>query len=419
MDRVILHSDCNNFYASVECMLNPSLKGKFVAVGGNEEERHGIILAKNEAAKRMGVKTGETLWQAKLKCPDLIIVPPHYEQYIAVSAATREIYHDNTNQVEPFGLDEAWLDVTGEDGLTAARRISARIKRELGITVSIGVSFNKVFAKLGSDYKKPDAITVIDRNNFRTLAWGLPVTDLLYVGRATGERLNRMGIRTIGELANIPVEFLRNRFGKNGETLHRYANGEDTSRVAFFGEVPPVKSVGNSITTVRNLVCRDDVLRVMTVLCQSVAMRLRADSIKGRRVSVYLRTNALVGCSRQATLPAYTSRERDILQAVMEIVDNVHDWRIPLRSVGVSVSQLTTQTDNEQTDLFTDPEKLAQRDRLTEQIDRLKNKYGKGIIVPATVLADPLLTAFEYGTQFNPFGVRSGSFVDGISHKIP
>ncbi len=411
LDRVILHSDCNNFYASVECMLNPQLQGKFVAVGGNEEERHGIILAKNEAAKRMGVRTGETLWLAKQKCPELIIVPPHYEKYIGISAATREIYHDNTNQVEPFGLDEAWLDVTGEDGLTAAKRISDRIKKELGITVSIGVSFNKVFAKLGSDYKKPDAITVISRENFRTIAWGLPASDLLYVGRATGERLDRMGVRTIGDIARLPLEVMHNRFGKTGDMLHRFANGEDNSPVALFGEVPPVKSVGNSITTVRDLVCREDMLRVMTVLCQSVAMRLRAGGIRGRRVSVYMRTNELVHCSRQTTLADYTNREKDILSAVMEIVDSEHDWRIPLRSVGVSVSKLTTEN-AEQTTLFYDPYKREREDRLTAEVDRLKLKYGKAIIVPATVLADPELTAFEYGTRFNPFGIRSGQSMD-------
>lgn len=408
MDRVILHSDCNNFYASVECMLNPSLRGKAVAVGGNEEERHGIILAKNEAAKRMGVQTGEALWQARLKCPELVIVPPHYQQYVKFSAATREIYHDNTNQVEPFGLDEAWLDVTGEDGMEAAQRISNRIKRELGITVSIGVSFNKVFAKLGSDYKKPDAITHISRANFKEIVWPLPASDLLYVGRSTQQKLLRMGIRTIGELAQFPVPFLRNRLGKNGEMLHRFANGEDSSPVAVFGEAPPVKSVSNGITTVRDMVCRDDVLRVMMALCQSVGGRLRMEGIKCRRVAVYMRTNELLHSSRQMTLPDYTNRDSDILKAAMAIVDAEHNWRIPLRSIGVSTSMLATNASGGQTDLFTDIAKQQRMDELTRRLDILKSKYGSGIVVPATMLADPQLVAFEYGYKFNPFGIHSG-----------
>ena len=409
MDRVILHSDCNNFYASVECMLNPSLRGKAVAVGGNEEERHGIILAKNEVAKKQGVKTGETLWQARLKCPDLIIVPPHYEEYVKISEATRQIYNDNTYQVEPFGLDEAWLDVTGEDGVEAAKRISNRIKRELGITVSVGVSFNKVFAKLGSDYKKPDAITHISRDNFKQIVWPLPVADLLYVGRATEEKLHRMGLRTIGELAQFPIPFLRNRLGKNGEMLHRFANGQDCSPVAIFGETPPVKSVSNSITTVRDLVCRDDAFRVVMALCQSVGSRMRTNNIKCRRVTVFLRTNELIHSTRQVTLPDYTNRDSDLLRAAMSIVDSEHNWRIPLRSVGVSASMLSNGSAGGQTDLFTDQKKLQQMDQLQSQLDKLKSKYGNGIVVPATMLVDRDLVAFEYGYKFNPFGIRSGN----------
>ncbi len=390
-------------------MLNPSLRGKAVAVGGNEEERHGIILAKNEVAKKQGVKTGETLWQARLKCPDLIIVPPHYEEYVKISDATRQIYNDNTYQVEPFGLDEAWLDVTGEDGVEAARRISNRIKRELGITVSIGVSFNKVFAKLGSDYKKPDAITHISRDNFKQIVWPLPVADLLYVGRATEEKLHRMGLRTIGELAQFPIPFLRNRLGKNGEMLHRFANGQDCSPVAIFGETPPVKSVSNSITTVRDLVCRDDAFRVVMALCQSVGSRMRTNNIKCRRVTVFLRTNELIHSTRQVTLPDYTNRDSDLLCAAMSIVDSEHNWRIPLRSVGVSASMLSNGSAGGQTDLFTDQKKLQQMDQLESQLDILKSKYGNGIVVPATMLVDRDLVAFEYGYKFNPFGIRSGN----------
>ncbi len=409
MDRVILHSDCNNFYASVECMLNSSLKGKCVAVGGNEEERHGIILAKNELAKRYGVQTGDTLWQARLKCPDIVIVPPHFDEYIAISRATREIYHDITNQVEPFGLDEAWLDVTGENGADAAHRISSRIKRELGITVSIGVSFNKVFAKLGSDYKKPDAITLISRENYKDIVWKLPVSDLLYVGRSTGEKLAKMGVRTIGELAKTPQIILNNRFGKNGVMLHSFANGEDCSRVAEFGIVPPMKSMSSSITTVRDMVCREDVLRVVTALCDGLGRRLRAQGIVGRRVSVNMRTSGLAVSSRQSIMFEYTDRTSEILREAMSLVDAGYDGATRLRSVGVGVGMLATAKGiSSQMSLFCDGKRQENEDRLTAEIDRLRNKYGAGIILPATMLADRELTAFEYKVRYNPFGVRSG-----------
>ena len=409
MDRVILHSDCNNFYASVECMLNPSLRGKCVAVGGNEEERHGIILAKNEAAKKFGVQTGEALWQALLKCPDLVIVPPHYDRYIEISGATREIYHDSTNQVEPFGLDEAWLDVTGEDGMDAARRISKRIKRELGITVSIGVSFNKAFAKLGSDYKKPDAITEISRKNYKNIVWRLPASDLLFVGRATEEKLRKMGVRTIGELAATPLPILTRHFGKNGALLYNYANGNDSSAVAEFGAMPPVKSVSNSITTVRDMASREDVMRVLAALCDGIGRRLRAQKIVGRRVSVYMRSCGLVSCSRQTTLYEYTDRTEDIMREAAALIDANRDEQIPLRSLGVCVGMLSPSRGvSAQLDLFCPPQRRESSDRLTQTVDRLKDKYGAGIIIPASVLADPELTAFEYSTRFNPFGIRSG-----------
>ncbi len=409
MDRVILHSDCNNFYASVECMLNPELKGKCVAVGGSEEERHGIVLAKNEIAKRFGIQTGDTLWQARLKCPDVIIVPPHFDEYIAISKAAREIYHDNTNQVEPFGLDEAWLDVTGENGFDAASRISDRIKRELGITVSIGVSFNKIFAKLGSDYKKPDAITVINRNNFKDIVWPLPVSDLLFVGRATTEKLHRMGVRTIGELAKTPEFILKNHFGKNGTTLHSFANGEEHSRVAEFGSVPPMKSMSNSITTPRDMVCRDDVLRVMTALCDGIGRRLRTEGIVGRRVAVYMRGTDLVTFSRQSMLNEYTDSTETILSEAMELVDANYDGKTRLRSIGVGIGSLSTAKGvSSQMSLFCSAARQESKDRLVSEIDRLRERYGSGIIVPATVLADPEMTAFEYKRRYCPFGIRSG-----------
>ena len=237
MDRVILHSDLNNFYASVECLYNPELQGKPVAVCGSQSSRHGIVLAKNYVAKAMGIKTGEVIWQAKQKCPGLIVVPPNFSLYLKFSRLATEIYRDYTDLIEPFGIDESWLDISSSAGLFGsgekiAHEIRNRIKEEMGVTVSIGVSFNKVFAKLGSDLKKPDAVTIINQANFRQKIWPLPAKELLYVGRATSKKLDRVGISTIGAIAAAPREFLVNLLGKWGEALWVFANGYDVSIVS-------------------------------------------------------------------------------------------------------------------------------------------------------------------------------------------
>ena len=216
----------NNFYARVEILYDPALRDRPVAVAGDEEARHGIVLAKNDIAKRFGVRTGQVLWEVRQQCPELVCVSAHYERYLSLSAQAKEIYTSYTNQVEPFGLDECWLDVTGSanlfgDGPTIANDIRNRIRRELGLTVSVGVSFNKVFAKLGSDMRKPDATTVITPENFRETAWRLPVSDLLYVGPATTRKLNQYGIATIGELAQANIDMLYWLLGKNG-VIHRF-----------------------------------------------------------------------------------------------------------------------------------------------------------------------------------------------------
>ena len=257
MKRVILHCDMNNFYASVECMLNPELKNKPVAVCGSVEERHGIVLAKNYAAKAFGVSTGEAIWQAKQKCQDLVIVEPHYEQYMKFSKLAREIYGRYTDQIEPYGMDECWLDVTGSGcmgtGFEIADEIRRTVKFELGLTISAGVSFNKIFAKLGSDMKKPDAITCIEADSFREKIWCLPASDLLGVGRATEKVLSGYGIHTIGELAATSDDFLKCRLGKNGLAIKKYANGLDDSPVMRSDFVSPVKSIGHGITTMQDL----------------------------------------------------------------------------------------------------------------------------------------------------------------------
>lgn len=225
-ERVILHCDLNNFFASVTLLSNATLYNMPVAVCGNEKERHGIVLAKNEIAKSYGVKTAETIRDAKRKCPELVCLPPDYKQYKKYSVAARKIYERYTDMIEPFGIDECWLDVTGSirifgSGEEIAEKIRSSIKNELKITVSIGVSFNKVFAKLGSDMKKPDGITVISKENFKSKVWPLPAKDLLYVGKSTEERLKSSGIFTIGDVANCETALLSHLLGKNGEQLKR------------------------------------------------------------------------------------------------------------------------------------------------------------------------------------------------------
>ena len=279
MQRVILHCDMNNFYASVECMLNPELKNKPVAVCGSVEERHGIVLAKNYAAKAFGVSTGEAIWQAKQKCQDLVIVEPHYEQYMKFSKLAREIYGRYTDQIEPYGMDECWLDVTGSGcmgtGFEIADEIRRTVKFELGLTISAGVSFNKIFAKLGSDMKKPDAITCIEADSFQEKIWCLPASDLLGVGRATEKVLSGYGIHTIGELAATSDDFLKCRLGKNGLAIKKYANGLDDSPVMRSDYVSPVKSIGHGITTMQDLENNAEVWCVMLELVQEIGTKLR------------------------------------------------------------------------------------------------------------------------------------------------
>lgn len=258
MDRVIIHSDANCFYASVEMLYHPEFAGKPLAVGGDPEARHGIVLTANYIAKKQGVKTGMALWQAKQACPDVIFVPPRMDLYLKFSSMLREIYGEYTDKIEPYGCDEAWLDVSDSsslkgDGQKIANEISARVKKELGITVSEGISWNKIYAKLGSDYKKPDAITEFNRENYKSLIWKLPVSDLLYVGRSTNRTLSKYGIHTIGDLACTDPDFLMKQFGKMGLVIHSFANGWDESPVVPEGYSAPIKSIGNSTTTPRDL----------------------------------------------------------------------------------------------------------------------------------------------------------------------
>ena len=397
MDRIILHSDCNSFYASVECLHRSEIRNKPVAVGGDVEQRHGIILAKNELAKKYSIKTGEALWQARQKCPDLVIVPPRFELYQRFSRLCHEIYLDYTDQVEPFGLDECWLDVTaaGADGVNIAHEIRERIKYELGITVSIGVSYNKIFAKLGSDYKKPDAVTEIGRANYQEIAWPLPAGDLLYVGSATRRKLESYCKRTIGDLACTPEKTLKGWFGKWGSVLYAFSNGYDLTPVSRYTDQQIVKSIGNSTTTPRDLKNNEDVKIILYVLADSVARRLREHGCKGRTISISVRDNQLSSFTRQHTMANYTNITAEIAQAGMELFVKHYYWQCPIRSLGISISDLVSDSTPLQLDLFGGGQEQLRRERLDTAIDGLKNRFGSAIVRPAVLLQDPGLSGID------------------------
>ena len=390
----------NNFYASVECLYRPEIRDFPVAVAGDPLNRHGIILAKNMLAKKLGVKTGEAIWQAKLKAPNLVTVPPDFRKYLKFSRLARQILYDYTDQIEPFGIDENWIDVTGSkllcgDGSDIANSIRQRIKEELGITVSIGVSFNKIFAKLGSDMKKPDAVTVIPHDKFKDIIWCLPVSELLYVGKSTQRKLTSRGIMTIGDLANYPVDLLVDMLGKWGEVLSLFANGKDTAPVRKLNEASAVKSIGNGTTCPRDLSCNQDVALVFTVLSESVAARLRDYGLKCTGVQVYLRDNELHSLTRQKKLTKPTYLSTDILQAGMELLVQNYTWQKPLRSIGIRAIDLVTENSFIELSLFDDNDKLIQQENLAYTIDALRSRFGHDIVLKASCLLDTKLTGFN------------------------
>lgn len=399
MERVILHSDINNCYASIECLYDESLRGKAVAVAGSVEARHGIVLAKSEPAKRCGVKTGDTVWQAQKKCRDLIVVPPHFDRYVKYSELVRGIYRRYTDEIEPFGLDEAWLDVTGSrslfgDGVQIANDIRTRIREEFGLTVSIGVSFNKVFAKLGSDMKKPDAVTEITRQDFREKIWNLPVTDMLGCGRATVQKLKQYGVHTIGQLAACDVRFLTNVFGKGGEMLWRYANGLDAARVCPDGFVPVSKSIGHGATCVRDLQTPREVWLVMLSLSQEIGRRLFAEHLAATAVQISVKNNALFVRQYQHPLPLPTQSAFELAQAAFSLFQSVYRWELPVRAVTVRAISLTDDAAPVQTDLFSDFARHTQQEKIDAAVRNIRARYGKGSIFNACLLCE---TAIPHG----------------------
>jgi len=391
-DRIILHSDMNSFYASVEMMLDPRLKGQAVGVCGATEERHGIVLAKSELAKKAGVKTGMVNWEAKQRCPGLILVPPQYDQYLKYSKLAHEIYYRYTDLVEPFGMDECWLDVTASGiygtGMEIAEKIRTACREELGLTVSIGVSFNKIFAKLGSDLKKPDAVTQITREDFREKVWPLAASELIYVGRATEKKLANYGVHTIGDLAAIPPDILHGWFGINGLKLWAYANGTDKSRVMHKEFVSPMKSIGHGITCTADLENEEEVHRVLLELAQDVGHRLRIHNLTAQGVQIYVRGNDLLGSQYQCKLPFRTQLPSEITAAGFRLFQERYRWNTKIRAVCIRAIDLVPKSDAEQLNMFVDTARLDRRERLEDAIESLRDRFGKRAITYATLLGD-------------------------------
>ena len=390
MDRVILHCDCNNYFASVELLERPDLRELPVAVAGDPEGRHGIILAKNQLAKKYGVKTAETIWQAQRKCPGLILLPPHMEKYKAISQQINAIYLDYTDQVEAFSIDESWLDVTGSqhlfgDGRVIADTLRRRVREEIGITISVGVSWNKTFAKMGSDYKKPDGTTVFSRENFKQRVWTLPANTLLYVGKRASDRLNRLGVRTIGELAACDPAFIHSILGKNGDLLLRYARGEDDEPVRSFYAEREVKSVGNSMTFAHNLLGADECRMGITALCDNVGRRLRKRGMVCQTVQLGIRDPEFHNRSRQITLERPTNSTRTLIDLSMQLLLGHWPMDKPVRLLSVTAANLLPENQScEQLSLFDAAEDIQKRDRqhkLDQTVDALRQKFGDQSVV--------------------------------------
>lgn len=425
--RTVLHSDINCCYASIEHLHHPELAGKPVAVGGSKksasfyngmrtdqgkdtmfqalmaaepEERQGIVLTADYTAKKFGVKTGMTLWQAKEVCPHITFLPPRMDLYLRFSRMAHEIYSEYTDLQEPYGIDECWLDVTESvtlkgDGLKIANEISRRMKSELGITVSIGVSFNKIFAKLGSDYKKPDAVTTMYKSEFKQKAWVLPAGDLLYVGRRTAKKLDRLGIRTIGSLANTEERILERHFGKVGSILWAFANGYDDSPVKKENTHAPIKSIGNSTTTPRALDNDEDVKIVLYVLAESVAARLRENGFRCRVVEISVRDNGLYSFTRQKKLDHATNITGEIAAFAFKLFQANYTWEKPIRSVGVRACDLVTDCYWEQLALFSSVEQREKQTKMDTAVDEIRQRFGYYSIQRGLMYEDRVLSALN------------------------
>ena len=413
--RHILHCDMNCFYASVEMQRHPELRNTPLAVCGSQEERHGIVLTANYIAKPYGVKTGMAIWQAKQRCPDLVTLPPDMDEYIRISRFAREIYEDYTDQVEPFGLDECWLDVTGSVGLygspmSIAREISNRIKFELGITASIGVADNKITSKLGSDYKKPDAITQISESNYKEIVYPLPVEDLLYVGPATSKKLRSIGISTIGRLAECPEDVLQRRLGKMGLVLSTFARGLDISPVQRTDHIPNIKSVGNSATTPRDLENEEDVKLMLILLAESVCARMRELVSRCTVVEIYIRDTELNSFCRQRKLTAPSCSSQELVEVGFDLFRKHYSWHRPIRSIGLRGAGLVEAENTLQLSMFAEDQRRDKWEQIDAAVDNLRQRYGYISIRRAILDSNPLLGHINVkdGHTIHPVGFFGG-----------
>ncbi|MBR1988632.1 MAG: DNA polymerase IV [Clostridia bacterium] len=381
-DRVIFHSDLNNFFASVECTLNPSLKNYAVAVAGNPEKRTGIILAKNYLAKVFGVKTGDVIWEAKQKCPTLICVAPHYEKYNEISEKVRKIYYEYTDLVEPFGIDECWLDVTGSlklfncTAVELAKKIQDRIYDELGLSVSIGISFSKTLAKLGSDMKKPKGLTVIDRDNHIDIIKKLKIEDMIMIGRHTAKKLHDMNIYTLFDLYNMDKKILRHRFGVVGTYMHNAVAGIDDNKLITPKE-EYIKSVGNGATSPKDMTTMEQIKEFLHNLSEKISSRLRHHGFMAKTIHVDIKFADFTHLSAQDSKPCYFSNEHDLYEYSLEIFNSLVGEKFsPIRAIRICTSNLITRDEQIQSNLFANTKK----ENLCKAIDKIKEKFGKNAI---------------------------------------
>ena len=386
MDRIILHCDINSFFASVELLDHPELRDMPVAVSGDPELRHGIILAKNQAAKACGVVTAETVWQARRKCPDLVLLQPQHEKYREFSHRLNRLYQEYTDMVEPFSIDESWLDVTASrvlfgSGTQIADRIRHRVREELGITLSAGVSYNKIFAKMGSEYRKPDATTEITRSNYQQLLWPMPVNEMFFVGFATAERLKAADIHTIGDLALADTRMLERLLGKQGPLLRSYARGEDDSPVRRYDQRNKIKSVGNGITFRRNLTGEDDILTALTRLSDTVAGRLRKYQLKAGGVKVDIKDTQLKTISRQTQMTRPTNLADELRRTAMELIRSFWPSQKPIRLITLTAISLCDETGEEQLSLFREENAAREKTESVERtMDAIRSRFGDSAI---------------------------------------
>lgn len=395
MDKVILHCDLNNFYASVECMLHPELKNMPVAVCGDPKKRHGIVLAKNNIAKQAGIKTGDVIWQAKQKCPNLIVVPPTYAEYVKYSNLVFDIYTNYTDRVESFGIDECWLDVTESialfgNGANIADEIRRVVKYETGLTISVGVSFTKVFAKLGSDLKKPDATTVISKDNFKKIVWPLDLRSMIMIGPKVKKQLNKLNIFTLGDLAHADRSLLKNHFGIISDKLIDNANGIENEEVKFCYDKHFPKSIGHGTTTAKDMKTFNEAVGVVYALSEMVATRLRKNNLLASTVAIGIRDINLHSITRQTTLLSPTSSASVIAENALILLKSNHNFSIPLRSLSVYTQKLSSGVDEVQLTLFDD--KHNRENRLEECIDKIREKYGYKSVQRAILLNNKFLS---------------------------